>query len=103
MSFQFMTQKPILIRTYELSDLFEIGEIKSFPHSVSSIHWRNGPIYIRQDQKTFLITVKSGADFLFGLESGKYQYCENQENTYRCRNSNQPREWMPNSKVQIAR
>ena len=34
--------KATLIRTYQLSGLFEIGEIKNFPHSVSSIHWRNG-------------------------------------------------------------
>jgi hypothetical protein len=95
--------KASLNRTYELRDLFLAEEIQAFPHSVSSIHWRNGPVYIRQDQKTLLITVRSGADFLFGLESGKYQYCENQENTYRCRHANQPREWMPNSKLQVTR
>ena len=95
--------KAKLIRAYELSDLFSTPEIQAFSHSVSSIHWRNGPLYIRPDQTTFLITVKSGADFLFGLESGKYQYCENQESTYRCRHSNQPREWMSNSKLQVNR
>jgi hypothetical protein len=92
-----------LVRQYELTDLFSPAEIHSFSHSVSSIQWRNGPVYIRQDQKTFLITVKSGADFLFGLETGKYQYCENQENTYRCRHSDQPRQWMPNSRLQVTR
>jgi hypothetical protein len=91
------------LRSYELRDLFHLEEIKSFSHSVSSIHWRNGPVYIRQDQKTLLITVRSGADFLFGLESGRYQYCENYENAYRCRIASQPREWLPHSKVQLNR
>jgi hypothetical protein len=82
-----------LVRSFELGDLFSAAEIKSFPHSVSSIHWRKGPLYIREDQKTLLITVRSGADFLFGLESGQYQYCERYEKSYRCRDSNEPREW----------
>jgi hypothetical protein len=71
-----------LVRSYQLSELFLPEEIQGFPHSVSSIHWRSGPAYIRQDQKTFLVTVKSGADFLFELESGKFQYCENQNNSH---------------------
>jgi len=92
-----------VVRSYELSDLFQDEEIKAFGQSVSSIHWRNGPAYIRQDQKTLLITVKSGGDFLFGLETGRFKYCEYQEKTYRCRNTNQPREWMPNSRMQLTR
>jgi len=92
-----------VVQSYELSDLFQDEEIKAFGRSVSSIHWRNGPAYIRQDQKTLLITVKSGGDFLFGLETGRFKYCEYLEKTYRCRNTNQPREWMPNSRVQLTR
>jgi hypothetical protein len=88
-----------LARAYELQDLFEREEIERFPHSVSSIHWRNGPLYVRDDQKTALITVKSGADFLFGLESGQFKYCEPHAGTYRCRSSNRPRQWMPGNKV----
>jgi hypothetical protein len=88
-----------VVRSYELSDLFQDEEIKSLGRSVSSIHWRNGPAYIRPDQKTLLITVKSGGDFLFGLETGRFKYCEYQEKIYRCRNTNEPREWMPNSRV----
>ncbi len=91
------------IRSYELRDLFQSEEIESFPHSTSSIHWREGPAYIRSDQKTLLITVKSGADFLFGLETGQFKYCEYQDKVYRCRNANQPREWMPNSSVPLTR
>ena len=85
-----------VVHSYGLSDLFQDEEIKALRQSVSSIHWRNGPAYIRQDQKTLLITVKSGGDFLFGLETGRFKYCEYQKETYRCRNTNQPREWMAN-------
>jgi hypothetical protein len=92
-----------VVRSYELSNLFQDEEIKAFGRSVSSIHWRNGPAYIRQDQKTLLITVKSGGDFLFGMETGRFKYCEYQEKTYRCRNTNQPREWMPNSRLPLTR
>jgi uncharacterized membrane protein len=35
------------------ADLFFQREIDSFPHSVSSILWHNGPSYIQEDQKTF--------------------------------------------------
>ena len=92
-----------IVRSYELKDLFQDDEIKAFRRSVSSIHWRNGPAYIRPDQKTLLITVKSGGDFLFGIETGQFKYCEYQEKTYRCRNTNQSREWMPSSKVPLTR
>jgi hypothetical protein len=92
-----------LIRAYELDDLFQSEEIASFPHSTSSIQWRDGPAYIRPDQKTLLITVRSGADFLFGLETGQFKYCEYHDKVYRCRNANQPRQWKPNSKMQLTR
>ena len=92
-----------MVRSYELSDLFQGHEISGFIHSVSSIHWRNGPAYVRQDQKTLLITVKSGGDFLFGLETGRFKYCEYHEQAYRCRSTNQPGEWMPNSKMPLTR
>lgn len=92
-----------VVRSYELRDLFQGQEISGFIHSVSSIHWRNGPAYIRQDQKTLLLTVKSGGDLLFGLETGRFKYCEYLEQTYRCRNTNQPREWIPNAKIPLTR
>jgi hypothetical protein len=63
-----------LVRAYELVDLFPAQEVKAFPHSVSSIWWRKGPTYIRPDQRTALITVKEGADFLFDLRSGAFTY-----------------------------
>lgn len=92
-----------LIRSYELRDLFQPDEIERFPRSVSSVRWRNGPVYVRQDQKTVLITVRGGADILFGLETGQFKYCEYQDKAYRCRISNHPREWMPNSSVPLTR
>ncbi len=92
-----------LVRSYKLSDLFQDEEIESFGRSESSIQWRNGPVYIRQDQKTLLITVKSGGELFFGLETGRFEYCEYQDKTYRCRNANQPRKWMPNNSVQLSR
>lgn len=91
------------IRAYELRELFDAEEIKRFPHSVSSIHWRKGPAYIRQDQATALVTVASGADFLFGIETGRFKYCEYQEKNYRCRSANQPRQWAPNAGLPLER
>lgn len=93
----------IPIRSYELRELFQPDEIERFPVSVSSIHWRSGPVYIRGDQKTVLITVRSGADIVFGLESGRFKYCESHNKFYRCRIANDPREWMPNSRVELTR
>lgn len=86
-----------LIQSYELRELFQPDEIKSFPHSVSSIHWREGPMYVRPDQKTLLITVKAGSDFVFGLETGQFKYCEYRDKVYRCRSANQPGQWKPNA------
>ena len=60
------------IRAYELRELFDAEQIKRFPHSVSSIHWRKGPAYIRQDQTSALVTVAPGVDLLFSLENGAF-------------------------------
>jgi len=92
-----------LVSAYELRDLFTPEEIQRFPHSVSSIRWRKGPLYIRQDQKTALITVAEGAEFLFGMETGGFKYCEYHDKTYRCRTANQPRQWLPNDRVPLER
>lgn len=92
-----------LLRAYELRDLFTPEEIQRFPHSVSSIHWRKGPLYIRPDRKTALITVAEGADLLFGMETGRFKYCEYRERTSRCRTANQPRQWLPNDRVPLER
>jgi hypothetical protein len=91
------------IRSYALDELFSAKEIEKFPHSVSSIHWRNGPLYVRQDQKTLYLMVRSGADFLFGLESGRYQYCEPQGQGTRCRNDVRPGTWKSWKEAEVTR
>jgi hypothetical protein len=92
-----------LVRAYELAELFDGEEIKAFTHSMSSRYWRDGPLYVRQDQTTLLVTVKSGVDFLFGLESGKYKYCEWHKDSHRCRSSSQPRRWTTNAAEPLER
>lgn len=92
-----------VIHAYELKDLFREDEIKAFQRSISSIYWRNGPIYVREDQTTLLVTVRGGADFLFGLETGQYKYCERYEKTFRCRNTNQLRDWGPNVRFELTK
>jgi hypothetical protein len=86
------------IRAYRLDELFEAKEIEGFPHSVSSIHWRKGALYLRQDQTTLLVTVRDGADFLFGVETGRFEYCEVHANSYRCRDADAPRKWTHQSR-----
>lgn len=93
-----------LIRSWKLAELFQADEIERFSHSVSSIHWREGPVYVRPDDgRTLLVTHKSGGDFLFGLESGRYKYCEYHEQQYRCRDSNQPRNWQTGNSIELNR
>lgn len=91
------------IQSYELKDLFNETEIKSFMRSTSSIHWREEPIYIRKDQKTFVVKVKKGSYMLFGLETGLYQYCEDRNKKYQCRNENKNRKWVNPNAVQLTR
>ncbi len=83
------------IRAYELSDLFNKGEIDGFEHSVSSIRWHEFTgSYIRQGEETFYITVNAaGAGFIFQATGATYQYCETRGGTYVCRDSNQNRKW----------
>jgi len=85
-----------VIHSYELKDLFRDEEIAAFDRSISSIYWHSGPMYVREDQTTLLVTVRGGADFLFGLQSGQYKYCESHAKTFRCRITNQPGAWGPN-------
>lgn len=92
-----------LVRSYELGDLFSSKEIEDFPRSVSSIRWHDGPAYIRQDQKTLMIQIKpnDGGTLVFGLDAGDYKYCEYQSASYRCRNANADRQWLPNAKMSL--
>jgi hypothetical protein len=88
-----------VVKSYALADLFSAAEIEAFSHSVSSIHWLDGPTYVNQDQKTLYLMVRSGADLIVGLESGLYAYCETREGTYKCRDSNVDRAWRPHGDV----
>ena len=81
------------IRAYELSELFDAKERARFPRSVSSVHWRKGPSYVREDQTTLLVTVREGADFLFGMETGGFEYCEPRDKSWRCRDHNAAQRW----------
>ena len=82
-----------LIKTYALTDIFSTQEIAAFPHSVSSANWRQGPVYINQDQRTLYLMVESGRDLVIGLETGRYAYCETRGGDYICRDSNAARRW----------
>jgi hypothetical protein len=84
----------MLVKAYGLADLFSPAEIEAFSHSVSSIHWHEGPAYINVDQATLLITLKSGDDLSIGLASGRFAVCETRKKVYRCRQANDGRAWM---------
>lgn len=59
-----------VVKAYALADLFTPTEIEAFPHSVSSAHWHQGPVYINQDQRTLYVMIESGRDLVIGLETG---------------------------------
>jgi hypothetical protein len=83
-----------LVKAYEFGDLWPAAEVKTMPHSVSSIHWRaDGANYIREDQRTLYIHAANEGSFLFGLETGRFTYCENRQGKQRCRNSNADNAW----------
>ncbi len=92
------------IRSYDLTDLFDSDELAGLPRRVSSaLRWRQGPAYVRADQTTLLVTVNSNAHFLFGMESGRFCYCEIQENRQTlCRDAGQPRQWLPKDSMASA-
>ena len=83
-----------LVRSYALSDLFPKAEIDAFPHSVSSIAWHKGPVYLNQDQRTLYMMVSEGRDLVLGLESGRFAYCETRAAKFVCRTSAEDR-WLP--------
>ena len=83
-----------LVKAHELADLFSKAEIDAYPHSVSSIHWHEGPVYLNKDQRTLYVMIRSGRDLVVGLEAGRYAYCETREGKYLCRTSNDQRRWL---------
>lgn len=81
------------IKSYRLADLFLDAEIEAFSHSTSSIRWHEGPTFFQQDQKTLLVTIKTGASIEIDIVTGSFQLCETQGTEFRCRNSNKDRKW----------
>jgi hypothetical protein len=68
------------IRAYEVADLFAPHEVAALPRRVSSsLRWRQGATYVRPDQATLQVSVNSSAYLVFGMETGRFQYCERQE------------------------
>jgi hypothetical protein len=82
-----------LVKAYELADLFAPADLAKFMRSVSSIHWAAQAAYVREDQRTIYVHTANEGGFLFGLESGRYSYCENHAGKQRCRNSNAAGVW----------
>jgi hypothetical protein len=87
------------VKAYALTDLFAKDEIDSYPQSVSSISWHNGPVYINQDQRTLYLMVASGRDLVLGLQTGRFAYCETRGGKYLCRTGNADRRWVPYSEA----
>ena len=83
-----------LVQSYALEDLFPKYERGAFPHSVSSIHWHKGPVYLNKDQRTLYMMITDGHDLVLGVETGRFAYCETRAGKFVCRTSNEDR-WLP--------
>ena len=83
-----------LVKAYALTDLFSKSEIDRYPHSVSSIAWHNGPVYLNQDQRTLYLMIESGRDLVLGLTTGRFAVCEPRGGKPLCRDSNADRKWV---------
>jgi hypothetical protein len=92
-----------LVRAHELAELFSAAEVSRLTHSVSSIHWHDGPAYVNSGDKTLLVTVKPGGDLSFAFDTGQFKYCEYEDPEkgarYRCRTAGEPRRWLPNTSM----
>ncbi|MEO6312241.1 MAG: hypothetical protein ABIO47_08195 [Sphingomicrobium sp.] len=82
-----------VVKSYELAELFTAADLKAIPQSVSSLHWRGQATYVREDQRTLYVHAANEGGFLFGLESGRFTYCENHAGKQRCRNSSAADAW----------
>ena len=83
-----------LVKSYALADLFPKPDLDAFAHSVSSIHWHKGPVYLNQDQRTLYMMVSDGHDLVLGLESGRFAYCETRAAKFVCRTGTADK-WRP--------
>jgi hypothetical protein len=83
-----------LVRSHALDDLFSAAEIDKLPRSVSSIWCRKQVAYVRADQQSLYVSADDGGrEFIFETETGAYQFCETRDGAYRCRSSNDHRQW----------
>ena len=83
-----------LVRGHALDDLFSAAEIEALPRSASSIWWRKQTAYVRTDQQSLYVSVDDGGrELIFETETGAYQFCETRDGAYRCRASNDHRQW----------
>jgi hypothetical protein len=90
----FYSPEGSLIRSYALDDLFSPAEIEKLPRSVSSIWWRKQLTYVRPDQQSLYVSVGDGGrELVFETETGAYQFCETRDGVYRCRSTNDQRQW----------
>ena len=66
------------MKAYELTDLFPNAEIDgdAAQRLVDPLA-RRRPIYIHEDQRTLYVHAANEGGFLFGLETGRFTYCEN--------------------------
>ena len=88
-----------LVKAYELTELFPRALVDAMPHSVSSIHWRGQAAYVRDDQRTLYVHAANEGGFLFGLETGRFTYCENHQGKQRCRTANGDDAWHSGDKM----
>jgi hypothetical protein len=93
------------VRAYEAADLFSPDEVASLPRRVSSsLRWRQGASFVRPDQATLRVSVDSNAHFVFGMETGRFRYCELRYDMQPyCRDAGWPRHWLPESQLPVTR
>jgi hypothetical protein len=90
----FYSPDGVLIRSYELSDLFTAEEIGRFSESVSSIWWRKETTYVREGQRSLYVMVDDkGSELIFETDTGAWQFCQARNGRHQCRTTNADRKW----------
>jgi hypothetical protein len=90
----FYTPQGELIKSFELADLFTSDESKRFSQSVSSIWWRKEQAYIRPGQQSLHVFVDGkGAELIFEIETGAWQFCQPRGKLHLCRTTNADPKW----------
>ena len=90
----FYSPEGVLIRSYELSDLFTAEEIGRFSESVSSIWWRKEMTSVREGQQSLYVMVDDkGSELIFETDTGAWQFCQTRNGRHQCRTTNADRKW----------